>query len=127
MLWYNDVFDRRTFEELTSEGQRLFLWKRAYEILKEAARKTSNEALLEVCEYAYNKALARNLDTDYRMVTADVVLYGHSFTAAVWVNFHKNRMYPKLTIEKDVRIIFERQIDKTKPGFEFFFWKCIRR
>ena len=119
-LTYDDVFDLNAFNKTNEREQNEFIWKRAFEILQEAATSIKNNHLLSASENAYNKGLEMDLNPDYRMVEKDVVLFDQSLKAAVWVNFKKEGMYSKFTLEKESKIVFEKEIDKTKNGVEFF-------
>ncbi|TGV02131.1 hypothetical protein [Flavivirga rizhaonensis] len=119
-LNYDDVFDLNSFNKMTEIEQDQFIWKRAFEILKEASIAIKNKELLKACEYAYKKGIEINLNPDYRMVENDIVLFDQALKASVWVNFKKEGMYSKFTLEKENEIIFEQEIDKTKNGIEFF-------
>lgn len=71
-------------------------------------------------EYAHIKGTEINLNPDYRMVEADINVSGQPLKASVWVNFKEDGMYAKLTLEKSGEIVFEKGIDRTKKGVEFF-------
>jgi len=123
MLSYDDVFDLRSFISKNEEERKVFIWKRAYEVLCEAAIATKNDEFLEACEYAYNKGIELELNPDYKMIEAEVVLHGVPVNAAVWVNFHKDLMSSKLTLEKDNVVLFEKHIGSvgsSELGTEFF-------
>lgn len=119
-LTYDDVFDRLSFNELATEEQNKVIWQRAHEILRESARATNNKCLSEAATYAFTKGISLNLNPDYKMVEADVELFGESMKASVWVHFKNDGMYAELTLEQDQKIVFARHIDKTKNGVEFF-------
>jgi hypothetical protein len=119
-LRYYGVIDFAKFDKLTESKRKRFLWDKSHDYLQEATISTKNNGLLEASTYAYQKGLEINLNPDYRMVEADVVIYGVPMKAAVWVNFKEDGMHSKLTLEKDERTVFEKEIDKTKNGVEFF-------
>ena len=119
-LTYDDVFDLNAFNKMDEKEQDKFIWKRAFEILQEASTSIKNKQLLSASEYAYNRGLDIGLNPDYRMVEKDIVLFDQPMKAAVWVNFRKEGMYSKFTLENENEIVFEKDIDKTKNGVEFF-------
>jgi hypothetical protein len=119
-LAYDDVFDRLSFNKLATEEQDKVIWQRAHEILKESARATNNKYLSDAATYAFNKGISLNLNPDYKMVEADVELFGELMKASIWVHFKNDGMYAELTLEQDQKIVFARHIDKTKNGVEFF-------
>lgn len=119
-LSYKDIFDLNDFEKMSDEEQKLFLWKRVYEIFQVSAKELKNNSLLEASEYAYKKGLELELNPDYRMIEADVKIHEQLFLASIWVNFNKNSMNSKFTLEKNSKIVFEKDIDSTKLGVEFF-------
>lgn len=119
-LSYDDVFDRLIFDEMSDKNQDKFIWKRAYEVLRESAETIKNNSLFEASTYAYNQGISINLNPDYRMVEADIEVSGQLMKAAVWVCFMKDGMYAKVTLEQEGKIVFEKNIDKTKNGVEFF-------
>ncbi|APZ47809.1 hypothetical protein BW723_16560 [Polaribacter reichenbachii] len=119
-LTYDDVFDLKAFNKMNKQEQDNFIWKRAFEILQEAAASIKNKDILNASEYAYNKGLEMDLNPDFRMIEKDVVLFDQALKAAIWVNFKKEGMYSKFTLEKENQIVFEKEIDKAKNGVEFF-------
>jgi hypothetical protein len=119
-LTYDDVFDLDMFNKISEQEQNEFVWKRAFEILQDASTSIKNKQLLSASEYAFNKGLEMNLNPDYRMVEKDIELFNQPMKAAVWVNFRKEGMYSKFTLEKENQIVFEKEIDKTRNGVEFF-------
>lgn len=119
-LRYYGVFDLIAFFNLNEVEQDRFVWVKACEYLKKAAKSIKNDSLIDAAEYAYKKGMEMDLNPDYRMVQANVIIYGQPMNASVWVNFRKDGMYSKLSLEKDDAIIFEKEIDKTKNGVEFF-------
>jgi hypothetical protein len=120
MLWYNDVFDFQAFNIMTEEEHNIFIWKRSYEVLSAVSKSIKNLHLLEASEYAYHKGIEIGLNPDYRMIQSEVILHGVSVKASVWVNFRKDGMYSKFTLEKENIVLFEKLIDSTKLGVEFF-------
>ncbi len=119
-LNYNAVLDLSSFNKLGETEQDEFVWKRAYEILKEASITIKNKELLKACEYAYKKGMEIGLNPDYKMVEKNIELFDQVLKASVWVNFKKDGMRSKFTLEKDNKIVFEKEIDRTENGIEFF-------
>jgi len=119
-LRYYGTFDREVFESLTFAEQSRYVWDKAHNYLNKAAIFLKNQKLAEAVEYAYQKGLEINLNPDYRLLETDVVLSGQKLKAAVWVNFKEDGMYSKFTLEKSGVVIFEKDIDRTKKGIEFF-------
>lgn len=119
-LNYDDVFELSIFNKLKKEDQDSMIWKRAFEILQESSISIKNNSLLTASEYAYKKGIDIGLNPDYRMIEADVIIYDEPIRASVWVNFRSDGMYSKLTLEKDGIVFFEKDIDSTKNGIEFF-------
>lgn len=119
-LRYNGLLDFLKFDVLGEEAQKYFIWGKSFEYLQKTARELKNDDLLEASQYAYQKGIEMKLNPDYRMVEADVMLFGQPLKAAIWLNFKEDKMYSKLTLEKNEEIIFEKHIDKTKNGIEFF-------
>ena len=119
-LNFDGLIDFNEFNRLSKSGQVSFVWNKGYEYLKSSALMLKNNNLLEACEYAYHKGLEIGLNPDYKMVEADVVLYGVPVNASVWVNFKNDGMDSKFSLEKDGKVIFEKEIDATINGIEFF-------
>lgn len=119
-LRYNGLLDFSKFDELSEEAQHYFIWEKAFEYLQQTAKTLKNDDLLEASQYAYQKGIATKLNPDYRMIEADILLFDQPLKAAVWLNFKEDGMYSKLTLEKNGEIIFEKHIDKTRTGIEFF-------
>lgn len=119
-LQYYGVFDQVQFSALSWADQQRFIWDKAHEYICKSAQSIKNEKLLEAAKYAHVKGAEINLNPDYRMIEANVNVSGQQLKASVWVNFKEDGMYSKLTLEKDKEILFEKEIDKTKKGVEFF-------
>lgn len=117
---YDDVFNLQFFRTLKEEKQKKFLWQRAYEIIREAALKLENVALLEAVEYAYQKGLEIGLNPDFKAVESNVVLNGNSFDAAVWMCFLSDRIVSKFTLARSETVFFEQMIDKAALGDDTF-------
>ncbi|WP_282089698.1 hypothetical protein [Aquimarina algiphila] len=120
VLTYDDVFDLYSFNKMTKKDQNSFIWERAFEILREASISIKNEDLLRSSEYAYKKGIKIDLNIDYRMVENDIDLFNDTLKASVWVNFKDESMYSKFTLEKENKIIFEKLLDASNTGNEFF-------
>jgi hypothetical protein len=119
-LTYYGVFDRHAYDELTPVEQKTCVWENAHRYLCKAAEAMRNDQLLSAAESAYRVGIENKLNPDYRMVEIEINIKGHLFRASVWVNFKEDGMYSKLTLEQGGRIVFEKDIDATKKGVEFF-------
>lgn len=117
---YYCLFDLAKFNQLNEEKQSKFIWFLACENLKHAAKTIKNNSLLESVIYAYERGIEINLNADYKVVEADIELYGEKLRAAVWINFKKDGIYSKFTLEKNDRTIFAKPIDETQNGIEYF-------
>lgn len=119
-LRYYGLLNFSEFYGLSEENQCMFIWDRAYDYLKAAAQEIKNNSLSEACEYAYKRGLEKKLNTDYRLIEADIIFHNQPVKASIWVNFKEDSMFSKLTLERNNAIVFERNIDQTKSGNEFF-------
>lgn len=119
-LQYYGVLDKERFSSLSWTERQKYVWDKARQYLCKSAQSIKNKKLLEAAEYAYEKGIEINLNPDYRMVETDINVSGQQLKASVWVNFKEDGMYSKLTLEKEEEIVFEKDIDKTKKGVEFF-------
>lgn len=119
-LNYYGVFDYKFFLKLSEAERDNILWQKSFGFLQECAKSMKNNELSEASEYAYAKGMHTNFDRDYKMVESDVTIFGIPIKASVWVNFRKDGMYSKLTLEKEDRVVFEKDIDKTQNAIEFF-------
>ncbi|HEU4901717.1 MAG TPA: hypothetical protein VFT06_02970 [Flavisolibacter sp.] len=119
-LQYYGFLDYAQFDKLSEHEQVRTVWEKAYHYLKNAAEAIKNEDLLAACKYAFAKGLETNLDPDYRMLDTELTLHGKAVRASVWLNFRKDGMHSRLTIEKEGRVLFEKHLDKTKNGVEYF-------
>ena len=119
-LSYYGVFDIEKFNILGRSAKQEYIWRKAYHSLCAAGRATMNEELIVAAEHAYNRGLEINLNQDYRVIERTLDLSGQNFLAAVWILFKEDGMYSKFTLEKDGHIVFEKDIDKTENGIEFF-------
>lgn len=124
-LNYYGTFQPLKFNNLNKDEQDRYVWDKVYECLTMAANSVKNIKLLEAVEAAYKKGLELNLNPDYRVVEVDASFLGQQIKASVWINFKEDGMYSKLTLEKEGLVVYEKEIDKTKNGVEFF-WTCIK-
>jgi hypothetical protein len=119
-LKYDDVFDVEAFGKMNKNLQDITIWNRACEILVESSKVIKNLKLLEAVEYAHKKGLEIDLNPNYQVIESEVIIYGQLLKASVWINFNEDGMYSKFTLEKNSKIVFERLIDNTVRGVEFF-------
>lgn len=119
-LRYYGSVDIAKFNALSWVEKKKYVWEKACQYITISAEFTKNKKLLDAAEYAYLKGIETNLNPDYRLMEIDINVSGQQFKASVWINFKEDGMYSKLTIEKDEEIVFEKEIDKTKKGVEFF-------
>ncbi|WP_400260781.1 hypothetical protein ACFX5U_11705 [Sphingobacterium sp. SG20118] len=119
-LKYYGVFDKEQFEKLSKTEQDKYFWEKAYIYIKRSAEFIKNNQLLDAAEYAYLKGIERDLNPDYRLLDLGINISNQELRVSLWINFRIDGMYSKLTIENDDEIIFEKEIDKTKKGVEFF-------
>lgn len=119
-LRYYGIFDRDIFSKLSYEDQNKLIWRKACNYLNSSARLIKNKKLMEACDNAYIKGIELGLNADYRVIERDIILFDQQMKASVWINFEKDAMYSRFTLEKEDKLIFEKVIDKTKNGVEFF-------
>jgi hypothetical protein len=119
-LHYYGVIDFLDFNKLSDIEKKKLIWKKSYEYLQESAKKIKNESLFVASEYAYNQGIILNFNPDYRMVETEIFIHEQSIKASIWVNFRKEGMFSIFTLEKDGQILFEKDIDNTQNGVEFF-------
>ena len=117
---YNDVFNLDEFMNLSTSNRLQFIWKRGYEILCHVSREIGNDSLFNSSEYAYRKGLELNLNPDYKLIETNVFLGETLVNASIWINFKNEKMYSKLSLEKNGIVVFEKDIDSAKNGVEFF-------
>lgn len=119
-LRYYGGFDKEQFSSLNWAERQKYIWDKAHQYLCKSAKSIKNKKLLEAAGYAHARGIEINLNPDYRMVEADINVSGQQLKASVWVNFKEDGMYSKFTLEKGEETVFEKDIDKTKKGVEFF-------
>lgn len=119
-LTYYGLFDVNQFNVLSWNEKKIYVWEKACDYIKKSAEFTKNKKLLDAIEYAYLKGIEINLNPDYRLLELNINVAEQQFKIAIWINFREDGMYSTLTIEKDEIVIFEKEIDKTKKGVEFF-------
>jgi len=119
-LRYYGLFSVSKFNALNWSEKKLYVWEKAYVYIKKSAEFTKNQQLLDAVEYAYSKGIEINLNPDYRLMEIDITVSEQKFKVALWINFREDGMYSALTIENNEGVIFEKEIDKTKKGVEFF-------
>jgi hypothetical protein len=119
-LKYYGLFDVNLFNDLSWDKKKSYVWEKACDYIKKSAEFTKNKKLLDAIEYAYSKGIEINLNPDYRLMELNIAVSEQQFKVALWINFREDGMYSTLTIENDEGVIFEKEIDKTKKGIEFF-------
>ena len=119
-LKYYGAFNKMEFMSLNKLEQYKLVWRNTHKYLIESANAMKNNKLAESADYAYHKGLLVDLNPDYRLLETSVTISGKHIRASVWINFKEDGMYSKLTIEEEEVVIFEKEIDKTKNGVEFF-------
>ena len=120
VLNFHALLDFANFNCISDDVQTRFIWDRTYEFLQISAKEMKNEDLLNSIEYGYHRGIELNLNPDYRMVEAEVVLYGSNVHVSVWANFRREAIHAVFTIEKNGQIIFTKEIDKGGVGVEYF-------
>lgn len=119
-LTYYGLFDVAKFNALSWDEKKDFVWKRACDYIKKSAEFTNNIKLFDAVEHAYLKGVANKLNPDYRLLGISIDVYNQQLNASLWINFREDGMYSTLVIENDAGIFFEKHIDKTHKGVEFF-------
>lgn len=119
-LRYYGVLDLAKFNLLNWSKKKHYVWERAYDYIKKSAEATKNKKLLDAVEYAYSKGIEKNLNPDFRLLDIIINISNHQFRSSLWIIFKEDGMYSKLSIENDAEVVFEREIDKTQKGVEFF-------
>jgi hypothetical protein len=119
-LRYYGLFDVAQFSVLSWKDKKRYLWGRAYDYIKKTAATIKNEELLIAIEYAYSKGLEENLNPDYRLLDININIFNQIYRVSLWIMFKEDGMYSKLSIETDTKVFFEKEIDKTQKGVEFF-------
>lgn len=119
-LAYYGVIDFNEFCKMSRSEQQKFIWKSVRGYLLKSSDFIKNNDLKNTVEFVYEKGISINLNADYKTVGSEVVLYGQSLLASVWIIFGESGMLSKLSLERNGKVIFEKEIDKTKNGIEFF-------
>ncbi len=119
-LQYYGSLNKGEFDSMRWPERLKHIWEKAHQYLCKSAKSIKNRKLFEAAEYAYEKGIEINLNPDYRMVETNLNISGQHVKASVWVLFKDDGMYSKLTLERAGEVVFEREIDKTKKGVEFF-------
>jgi hypothetical protein len=114
------LFDKIQFNEFNWNKKQRYIWENAYKYLKNSANFIKNNKLLDAVEDAYFKGIEDNLNPDYRLLEININYSKLQLKVYLWINFREDGMYSKLTLEKDLEIFFEKEIDKTRKGIEFF-------
>lgn len=119
-LRYYGLFDLNQFNEFNWDEKKLYVWENSIKYIKKSANFIKNKKLLDAAEYAYNKGVGNDLNPDYRLLESNFFVSEKQFYTSLWINFKENGMSSKLTIENKGKVIFEKEIDKTPKGIEFF-------
>jgi hypothetical protein len=116
---YDEVFDRHSFEQMSENEMKYFLWNKAFAALKMAAEKKGNKLFLEAAEYAHKKGIDNGLALDYKAVDTDIILYEKAVKATLWIRF-KEEWSSELKLEREGKVFFTKGIHKIPPGNGFF-------
>lgn len=119
-LQYYGLFNLVEFEKMSFNKQKIFVWEKAYEYIKNSSISVKNEALYEACMYANKLGHERDLNPDYRVVETEIEHNNIKYILAVWINFKITGMFSKFAVEKNGIIIYEKHLDSTKLGIGFF-------
>ncbi|MFN8358376.1 MAG: hypothetical protein U0264_00545 [Candidatus Kapaibacterium sp.] len=119
-LEYYGALDYSKLCQLSEKEQRSFIWEEACKYLQAAALKIKNPKLYEASEYAHKKGLEGKLNTDYRVLEVDAIVYGVPIKVSVSILFKHDAMYSILTIEKEGTTIWTKNIDICEKGNGFF-------
>jgi hypothetical protein len=119
-LTYYGLFDVNQFNVLNWNEKKRYVWEKACDYIKKSAEFTKNKKLFDALEFAYLKGIAGKLNPDYRLLALNIDVYNQQLNVSLWINFKEDGLYSKLVIENDTGIIFEKQIDRTHKGVEFF-------
>ncbi|SFB85964.1 hypothetical protein SAMN05421780_101789 [Flexibacter flexilis DSM 6793] len=119
-LQYYGLFDVTQFNTLSWNEKKNYVWEKACNYIKKSAAFTKNKKLFDAVEYAYLKGIEIKLNPDYRLLDLTVGVSDKQLDVSLWINFREDGVYSKLVIENDAGIIFEKQIDKTHKGVEYF-------
>lgn len=119
-LRYHGFFNKEDLNKLNPSEKKVYIWEKACKYLCDAAETSNNLQLYQAVKYVYPEGLKKNLVTDYRTKSIDIEIKGENYLASVWICFLETKMYSKFTLEKNNIITFEKNIDETKSGIEFF-------
>jgi hypothetical protein len=119
-LRYYGLFDLIQYNLLSFDERRYFIWKKACTYIERSAAFMKNNKLLYAVNYAYSKGIEINLNPNYTLFNISINFSNQLLNASLWIEFKKDEMCSKLVIMNDKGIVFEREIDKTKIGVEFF-------
>jgi len=114
------IFDFKGFGEIDEQKRPFLVWEAACESLRRASEIIRNDELLDACNYAYSCGIDIHLDPDYRVVETESTINSTTFKASIWIKFKKDGMRAIATLEKDGIEVFEKEIDRTLKGIEFF-------
>lgn len=119
-LKYYGTWEANQFLLLDEDHRKYFIWDRACKWLIDSAKDIKNPELEKACEVAQIEGRSINLNPDYKLLSKDIVLWGHLINASLWMNFKNDGMYSKLSLEHNGTTIFEKHIDKVRNGVGFF-------
>lgn len=119
-LTYYGMLELTQFSILSWNEKKNYVWGKACDYIKKSATFTKNKKLFDAVEYAYLKGIELKLNPDYRLLDVTVDVSDRKLNVSLWINFREDGMYSKLVIENNAGIIFEKQIDKTHKGVEYF-------
>lgn len=119
-LKFYGSLDLSLFNSLDWSGKKHYVWENACKYLLKSAEVIKNTELANAITFAYRKGLDINLEPDYRLLEMSVDTLKYDLKATLWIKFKKDGMYSIFTLEHGAELIFEKEIDKSRKGIEFF-------
>ncbi|PWG81187.1 hypothetical protein [Pararcticibacter amylolyticus] len=119
-LLYYGVIDYENFLPIPFKARTAFIWEKACEYLKYCGKHMKNKSLLEAVDYAYEKGKSLDYCTNSEVVTADLLLFGMTFQAAILIIFGSDVMRAKLVLKSSGKVVFEKDVDQGRRGAGLF-------
>ncbi|WP_342333216.1 hypothetical protein [Pedobacter sp. FW305-3-2-15-E-R2A2] len=119
-LAFYGVLNFHDFNALNEDEKTHFLWEEAHRVLSICAKSTKNDSLLEANDFAYRRGIETNFNTNYQLMEREIVLYGCTLKASIWIQFKNDGMEAYFTLEDNGKLRFKKFIDDAALGAEFF-------
>ncbi len=120
VLTFNGLFNEEEFDKFENTEKKIFLWDKACKSIEIASEKVNNNNLLDVMELVYAEGLKDGLNTNYENLKTPFSYQGNTYEASIFFEIDEYYMKSIFMVSNEGKKLFEKPIDRTLPGVEFF-------